>query len=576
MTDDNKPTLTICIMSKVETCSETMGCFLACISDSKLRNTFKIAYAPCIGRSDISRSRSVQVSQWYKKMAKPGDYFMFIDADQTFTPEDILKCYSYAQKYEVAAGVYPTRNGGLASNPKDKVKFIRDGEGELLTAATGFFMMSYETVKKVAELIGEEVYISNENLDYPFFHEKIVVDKEVYGNGKVWVGEDFSFCLLVRQCGGKIYGFISPTIGHIVSETKAVARVTEHKDWPSNSIVYYCSSKEAWSPKSIEKGLGGSESAVVYLSREWAKRGYDVTVFCKCSEPGVYDGVHYRKLEEYNQFDQFNIVIIWRSPQYFVHGRPLAKKVYLDIHDHHLKAQHFENIVSRLDKIVGKSKFHIDELGSDVPSDKCVIIPNGGAYNFDEKPKKDPNYIIYTSFYNRGLPYILKWAWPKIKEACPDAYLKVFYGWDNLLKNNEDSEDFKLFRDTVEDLMKQDGVIHCGRVSHEEIKKEKAKANIHLYTGFWPEVDCISVRESASAGAIPIVSEEMKVFKEKPYCITVPGNPLTKPMQELAANKVIRLLKDPELTERARDAVLESKFETWEDVAQKWVELFEE
>ena len=49
-------------------------------------------------------------------------------------------------------------------------------------------------------------------------------------------------------------------------------------------------------------GLGGSESALLYLARELAKRGHDVNVFCSCDQPGCYDGVSYHKAEDFVAF----------------------------------------------------------------------------------------------------------------------------------------------------------------------------------------------------------------------------------------------------------------------------------
>ena len=47
-----------------------------------------------------------------------------------------------------------------------------------------------------------------------------------------------------------------------------------------------------------KQGLGGSESAVILMSRELVKLGFEVTVFNNCldstnSSPGIYDGVRY-------------------------------------------------------------------------------------------------------------------------------------------------------------------------------------------------------------------------------------------------------------------------------------------
>jgi tetratricopeptide (TPR) repeat protein len=71
---------------------------------------------------------------------------------------------------------------------------------------------------------------------------------------------------------------------------------------------------EQWSPKSLEKGLGGSEEAVVYLSQELAKKGWKVTVYANPQhEAGEYDGVDYRTWFDLNVKDTFNVLVLWRS-----------------------------------------------------------------------------------------------------------------------------------------------------------------------------------------------------------------------------------------------------------------------
>ena len=53
------------------------------------------------------------------------------------------------------------------------------------------------------------------------------------------------------------------------------------------------------------EGLGGSESAVTFISKELARLGFSVTVFNNCdmdhASPGVYDDVTYRPLSELAQ-----------------------------------------------------------------------------------------------------------------------------------------------------------------------------------------------------------------------------------------------------------------------------------
>ena len=61
-----------------------------------------------------------------------------------------------------------------------------------------------------------------------------------------------------------------------------------------------------------EKALGGSESALIYMARELARLGNEVTVYCKCDRPGFYDGVEYRPQEAYlsDEKSQFDTLVV--------------------------------------------------------------------------------------------------------------------------------------------------------------------------------------------------------------------------------------------------------------------------
>ena len=69
-----------------------------------------------------------------------------------------------------------------------------------------------------------------------------------------------------------------------------------------------------------EKSLGGSESAGLYMAREFAAKGNDVLCFTNTDQPGVYDGVNYRPLPEFKNYMRMSphdVTIIQRMPGEF-------------------------------------------------------------------------------------------------------------------------------------------------------------------------------------------------------------------------------------------------------------------
>lgn len=563
--------LTICVLAKSEICVATSGCLSSVLNHEELKKEFglvRISY--CIGQSDLPKARSEQLSAWYEN-AKNEDIFMFIDNDQTFLPDDLLKCSFYLKNYPLVCGVYARANGGITSEPDNKLDFYRNREGELLYGATGFMMMTYNCVDTLAKKL-DKAMTNSQFTAYPFFLERIVSDKNMHN---IWLSEDYSFTWLVRQHVGTVWGFISPTIGHIITSQKFVD-VPTIQEWPENSVVIFCGlTPESWSAKNLKKGIGGSELAVIELARRWADSGYSVTVYCNCNSVGIHDKVVYKSYKEFNLIDKFNVLILWRNIECIKFADLNARKVIIDFHDILYEDIIDEATIKKIDKICVKSNYQASMLGSHIPREKIAVIPNGGAYeNLEFKVEKDRNYLIYSSSYDRGLAFMLKWGWPRIKQACPNAYLKIYYGWESFDLARGKSAENTIYKKVINELMEQDGVEHCGRVSREKLLKEKAKAAIHYYVGDFQEIDCISVRESACLGAIPVVSREAKVFQEKPYCITIPGDAKLRKTQEDAADLIISLLKDDNLYRDTCNTLKVPKDETWDATAKKWTVFF--
>jgi tetratricopeptide (TPR) repeat protein len=162
------------------------------------------------------------------------------------------------------------------------------------------------------------------------------------------------------------------------------------KKWPEKSIAYYCGPGLApWGPDLLENGVGGSEEAVIYLSRELAKLGWSVTVFCerdgeysdpvKIKElpndkhsPNRIEYVTYKPWTELNPFDEFDVFISSRQPANAVGAK--ARMKVLDLHDVNQPEQ-VKAVENSVNKIFVKSKWHRD-IYKDISDDKFVIVGN--------------------------------------------------------------------------------------------------------------------------------------------------------------------------------------------------------
>lgn len=338
------------------------------------------------------------------------------------------------------------------------------------------------------------------------------------------------------------------------------------KIWPHKSIVVYASETPyEWSPDSLKTGIGGAEGRVIHLAKEWAKLGYEVTVFNSCgSKEGVYENVSYFDYTKFNPYDSFDTLVVWHFA-WRIKFPIKANRVWLDLGKGVLlpRESTYEKLC-KYDKIFCKNNFHRSTL-PDIPDEKIVIIPNGLDDNFQslrENPK-DPHKIIYASNYSRGLERMLEFGWPLIKQELPLAELHIFYGWPKGV-----SEEWKA---KMVKLMQQPGVTEHGKVSRERLMQEKSTSAIHYYGCTFDEIDCNTVRESAFVGCIP-VTIDYAGLKDKDYCLKVPGNPFTRETQEALAHQIISLLSNPETLSAFSDKIFNLvRSETWNNVAKQWL-----
>jgi len=339
--------------------------------------------------------------------------------------------------------------------------------------------------------------------------------------------------------------------------------------WPKGSIVYICGvTREPFGPS--DTSLGGSEQAVVNLSAAWAALGRPVVVFGTVKECKK-DGVDYRSINRLNLADTFDCAIFWRSNGVRLLPLIKARKRIVDLHDSWDPTNYVaqSQLLELTDTFMVKSKYHRD-LYKYIPDSKIKIVMNGVQVDLfrsvvEQIPEsyRAPHRCIYASTYERGLEPMLRYTWPKIRAAIPDATFDIYYGMNRLAKTPLGKRLLKLFQ--------QPGVKEHGRISLEQVAEEKAKSAIHLYISNSPtEIDCISVRESLICGSVPVLGTDY-VFKERDG-VHVKGSTSNPATYANAAATVIRLLKNQE--ELSKKRIELSKSDTivsWEDIAKEWL-----
>jgi len=353
------------------------------------------------------------------------------------------------------------------------------------------------------------------------------------------------------------------------------AQYTHPKVWPKKSICYYAAiDVHEWSPKDLKTGLGGSEQAIVNLSRQWVKQGYEVTVYTNVGpDEGTYDGVRYLNFYRFNNRDKFDIVVSWRNP-HFVHKNLLdARLVLLDLHDVPEKGEYDQSLLNKLDYIMVKSPYHRSLL-PDVPDEKFKIIGNGINWNFLQKieAKRDPHACFYGSSPDRGLEGLLD-IWPEVRAAIPDATLHVCYGFDLFLKLRGH---VKAYRDWYDDMMKklkQPGVVFHGKVGEKELYEIAKGCSIFTYPATFEEIDCITARYCQALGTVPLVYDYAALKTTVQRGVRLAVDPFDRKSINVYKDELIRLLKNgiP-----MGDSAENAKNFDWKARANEWIDVFNE
>lgn len=347
-------------------------------------------------------------------------------------------------------------------------------------------------------------------------------------------------------------------------------------------LVFYCGyTEKEWSPDiAQEKGVGGSEEAVIHLAELLADKGWNVSVYCNCGYKELKFGkVAYKPFWSWNYRDKQDAVVIWRVP------RPLdydinADRIFVDLHDVINSGELTPARVAKINKIFVKSQFH-RSCYPDVPEEKFAIIGNGiKTEDFNKEIEKDPYLIINTSSSDRSLSSVLD-IYEKVKERVPQAKLKWAYGWGVFDVVHSDNPKITEWKAAIKRRIKDLGVEELGMINHKEIAELYLKANVFLYPSEFAEISCISAMKAQAAGAIPITSDfaaleetvkfGFKVHSKKtkddwaaPYQFDF----AMKDGLDLFVDKTVDLLSKP--NQNRKEMREWAKGFNWENVAQKW------
>jgi len=270
-------------------------------------------------------------------------------------------------------------------------------------------------------------------------------------------------------------------------------------------VVIYCGEGlEPWNPDQIdERGLGGSETAVVRLADQLVAQGLRVMVYGPTE--GTWNGVFYRHYSKFAPGNPVFAFISWRNPAMF--DLPIqAQLKYLWMHDTDSGVNLTEERAAKMTGVMALSQWHVQHLEEMYPFlvGKCFIVGNGiEPSRFEGSEERVSTRFAYASSPDRGLEKALQ-LWPQIREALPDAILDIYYGWENYVRMGAPQS----FQRTIMELSKQPGVTWRGRVGQRQLARELMKSSVMLYPSHsFNETFCIAALEAQAAGCVPVTRD---------------------------------------------------------------------
>ena len=295
------------------------------------------------------------------------------------------------------------------------------------------------------------------------------------------------------------------------------------------------------------RGLGGAEAAIIRMAEELTSLNFQVTVFNRCENPGLYNGVSYKdwRLEEENE-EKFDILISSRTslpfaPMFF--QEQILKEIGFDIspfktivdsaktkivwlHDTFVLGEEWLEFLlteGYFNEVFTLSDYHTNYITNSKHDDVLryyevfkhkIFQTRNGVQNFSYEfnpNKKDKNLFIYNASATKGLWPLLTQIWPEVKKEIPDAKLKVIGGYYNLGEGEEDE-----IKDLYEELVKEYShfdVEFTGIITLKEISKILSKASFFIYPASYPETFGISATEALYHN-VPLITTRFGAIEE--------------------------------------------------------------
>ena len=273
------------------------------------------------------------------------------------------------------------------------------------------------------------------------------------------------------------------------------------------------------------RGLTGTDLSFCMISQELQKLGHEIHMFTEHAQPNnkpeMWENCKlYSFIDRHTVIDEsFDAVISINEPDAFrgVNDKPL-RICWQFLNDFTYCHSGFDDFV---DSWLSVCEMHMKHLKSLSPKpEKWSVVPLGCSPEVYED-KRVPGRVIWTSSCDRGLHWLLS-QWPQIKQAVPEATLKIFYHFNygdilNIEPNSttnhphvvEMGQRLRYVKEAIKRL-KQLGVEQVGSVSRIDMAREISEASVFAFsadTVAFTEGFSVSTMENHAGFTVPVMTD---------------------------------------------------------------------
>lgn len=266
--------------------------------------------------------------------------------------------------------------------------------------------------------------------------------------------------------------------------------------------------------------LGGSQSALCYLSRELAARGHAVSLInARKAAAEVVAGVHCLGAQQLSadfwRAADFDLVVSLNRHDPLAQLRPLTTARLIFWNQHNLEVPDVQDLAASLpllDALVFVSdwqqqayaqRWQLEQLSCRVLRNAVapVMLQPAAVEQVLARKSRLPS-LVYTSSPGRGLGVLLA-MFPLLKQLFPQLELKVCA---SLAPYQAPAAEEQAFSPLYQECQRLPGVSYLGGLSQAALAEVLAGSQILAYPNTYAETSCIAMLEALAQGCRVVTS----------------------------------------------------------------------